>query len=168
MRRTFLSVLAILVSVSNFGQQENYKQGEAFLQDGIYLENLKLNIPWFLEVKDLPKYGNPAIARNSKKRLTVLWDTVTILDGVKAFLIYHSRRLRNGSYTKLTRIEGGIDTADILRVVNTIENYSKRPCKVRKVRKKFIEYYWRFEDCYFSITKGRHFGLLYIAKARKR
>jgi hypothetical protein len=51
----------ITIAASAFGQTASDTSRKIFLRDGIYLENLKLVLPWNFQLKDTAIYGHPKV-----------------------------------------------------------------------------------------------------------
>jgi hypothetical protein len=64
------------------------QQDSSLFAEGIYIESLHLTVPWDIRENELPKYGNPAVLKKNGHRFTIRWDSVIILHGIKASLVY--------------------------------------------------------------------------------
>src|SRR5258708_23174343 len=81
----FLSLLGLfsLQFLCGLGQQENIKDTSTLFYNGIYIQNLQINIPWTLDLSDLSAYGNPKILHQTRIRSNLVWDSVNILNGIE-------------------------------------------------------------------------------------
>ena len=88
MKKLILTFLFLVSTVISLGQEtdavDELKDRQLFLK-GIYLENLKILLPWEINFTNFSKIGNPTCAKDPYHRgqIFVQWDSVTILNGIK-------------------------------------------------------------------------------------
>jgi hypothetical protein len=128
-----------------------------FFENGAYIENLGITVPWELKLKDTSKFGNPKVIKSSKRRFILLWDSVTIWDGTKINLRFFSAVLVGGSKKiKSTEWQGLISVKDGERIRHYFEEYSGPPIYLGKTRK-FLVYKWKiYERCEVDLYLFRH------------
>jgi hypothetical protein len=80
MRWTFLFITLLTTKIA-FSQSEHNDSSNTF-QNGIYLENLNITIPWAVRFSEIRKYGNPKIDKTRKSYYVVTWDSLEILKGI--------------------------------------------------------------------------------------
>jgi hypothetical protein len=134
-----------------------------FFENGAYIENLGITVPWELKLKDTSKFGNPKVIKSSKRRFILLWDSVTIWDGTKTNLKFLSAVLVGGS-KKINSMEwqGLISVKDGERIRHYFEEYSGPPIYLGKTRDCFL-YKWKiYEHCEVALYLFRHRDQAYL------
>jgi hypothetical protein len=81
MLRTIFFIILFAFSALNGVSQDSCK---VLFRDGLYLENLKVIIPWKIKSKDFKLYGNPQIKKVNFRLIYLVWDSVKILNGISA------------------------------------------------------------------------------------
>ena len=87
MQRNILITFFICVNSVCFSQETSVRNNTLFL-NGIYLENLKILLPWEINFSDFSKIGNPSCMKDPyhRNQVYVKWDSVSILEGIKVNL----------------------------------------------------------------------------------
>jgi hypothetical protein len=113
-----------------------------FFENGAFIENLGVTVPWDLTLKDTSQFGHPRVVKSSKRRFILLWDSVTILDSTRINLRFISAILTGGSNRiKYMDWQGPISVKDGERLRHYFEEYSGPPGHVVKSRR-FLIYEW--------------------------
>lgn len=150
----------VLTSKSD-GQQINTINNNQLFTNGIYLKNLKLNLPWIIDFTHIKDYGNPKIISLSKTGIQIKWDSVIILnDVIISFSYYNNKKVLNKTNWLLSPVFGDIDSISFTNLKNLFEEYSKESGKLTR-RKKMTYYYWIIDGCNIKLgyTNFNHYFL---------
>lgn len=123
-------------------------------ENGIYLEDLKVLIPWYTDFDSIKLYGNPTVDTITGRSLSVTWDSVKILGGVTITLRSQPYKifLGKGKYSKLTTLYGTIDERDIGRIKKYLEASTGVPGDNSKTKNSNV-YYWLINNCNVRLGK---------------
>jgi hypothetical protein len=84
--KKYILILNILLNTAIcLGQKTDTINDQQLFAKGIYLENLKILLPWHINFTDLSKIGNPMFTTDTLHRgqINITWDSITILNGIK-------------------------------------------------------------------------------------
>jgi hypothetical protein len=131
------------------------------LDNGLYIEDLDLLIPWNTSLRDISKFGHPQIVRHSEQRTDAIWKDVQIfgvrqLDLTAMFwrTLLFGRRLRH-VYTYLS----SLDTVEQLK--SHLDNYFEVTHKKKTFNAFEFCYKWTVDKCKVKVGQGHRFGAYY-------
>jgi len=126
-----LVVLFLLSSGLSFGQKGDGISDAQLFSEGIYLENLKILVPWKFNFGEISKYGNPVIVDdpNHRDQNLIKWDSVKILDGIVINLSYNKPKkyFKKNLASKITMMIGSTDSEGIEKLSSFFRKYTGRP-----------------------------------------
>lgn len=173
MRRAFLIIYFIhFITAFCFGQNIGGSSPtidtNGLFKSGLLLEDKNIIIPWGTSFKTIRDYGNPRITRVTKTVIDVSWDSVRILGGISANVIYTYSKslLEKESATNVKMFYIDIDSSSLVPLHILLENYTHSPGKHTKYRTSEY-YYWFVDGCNVKLGSfGNKFFYLRIQKVR--
>jgi hypothetical protein len=153
-------ILIFSCSVTTYKSYPENKNVNIF-NKGLYIENLNITIPWEFALNDLSKYGNSKIISKSKFLSELRWDSVKILNGIKARLSCFVNKISLNQNSLLTPSSflAIFDERYIKEVTNQFEKYSGRPGKpVKTNKKKNRSFYWFLDNCSINVGWDKNYG----------
>ena len=162
-----LVLLLLLLTIYSRAQDKvpielNEMKTDSLFLKGIYIENLNLLIPWGTSFSKIEDYGSPKI-NNEKGEITVVWDSVKILNGVNATLYYFPKKaLTTKKYSNVGFISGVVDSINAQAFKQNLEAKFGAPNKTRVIKsKQMTEYIWYINKCYVSIRHWQDYPAIY-------
>ncbi|MCY7292469.1 MAG: hypothetical protein LH615_09855 [Ferruginibacter sp.] len=97
----------------------------SLFDNGIYLENLKIIIPWKIDYGKLINYGNPKTSRKSKlSPVKITWDSVRIINNfrVDLFIVALNSFVSKKKIKKTGEFRALIDSSTAFNITSYIVN----------------------------------------------
>lgn len=136
---TLIAILALLT----FGQAQS-KPVTTGLQNGLFIENLNVSIPWKVVLDKPQDIGNPDIKEVTDKYAEVQWGEVHVLGGLKLNLKADIRKVREAWW--LSHFYSFVDSASIETIKNHLDAYFGKQGKLGGEKKDAYFYQWRVEN----------------------
>lgn len=151
MKAILLLVLAIssIASAQTIYDQQNVSN---LFANGFYINDLSVFIPWNTPFDSIGMYGNPRIVKDQKEKVIVYWDSVKILNDVEITLRYFPLKFINNSYSNFKIVNGVMDSANTVKVINFFIDKIGTPRKINK-KKNYTMYLWNLNFCNVFVFK---------------
>jgi hypothetical protein len=150
-----------LLITSCYGQGVNFINDSTLFSKGIYLENLKILVPWEINFNEIKKYGNPIITEDPKHYRTVQikWDSVKILTGFKInlYILEPKKFLHKNVLKRVIVFKGLIDSITARELTSFFKQYTKRIGIFAK-KKKVTFTRWIINNCSVIVGEDRSYG----------
>lgn len=127
---------------------------------GIYIENLHLIIPWGASTQEIGQFGNPRIIHTSKKQTLVKWDSVQILNGICANILFENYKclLCKASNEIFREAFCFIDSIDIGKLKIYFEEYAHTQGNLISYHDNSYYYYWIIDECSVKLGYRKDIG----------
>lgn len=144
-----------------FSQATDTINDNLLFSKGLYLENLKIHIPWEIDFSEINKYGNPLITKDPRHRNQVLikWDSVKILNNITVSVEINKPKkyLKENTYKKIISISGTADSINIQKLNSFFAKYTNRKGDFMKKRK-VVYTQWKINNCLVYVGWWRMYG----------
>ncbi len=124
------------------------------------MNNFKINIPWELSLNNLSFYGNLRISSKSHISDVLTWDSVIILNDVKAtvYCYVNKKALNKKAIARHVYVIANVGNVDFARIKNYFDTNSDNPgnCQENKVDKKVCS--WKIDGCPVVLATNKWTG----------
>jgi hypothetical protein len=153
--------LFILKTTKSCGQAINPINESALFLEGIYLENLNTILPWEINFKQIEKYGNPSITKDSNhsNQILIKWDSVKILNNVMVNLYINQPKkfLNQNAYKRIKVFNAYIDSISEQKLISFFTKYTNdNGYQIKK--RKVVKRQWIFNNCRVFVGIGKFYG----------
>lgn len=132
--------------------QEISHSNDTIFSKGIYLDNLKITIPWEINFYETNRYGNPTIEKFSQRYISVKWDSVVVLKNfrITLFIVAPKKFLKKNSLNKFASYRSLIDSTTAKGLISFFANYTGHSGYLGK---NYIR--WTLDNCRIFIGYGK-------------
>jgi hypothetical protein len=137
------------------------------IDNGLYLENLDVVVPWKTSIDNITKYGRPEIIAHSEQRTDALWRNVSLFGGLTLDLTAMFWQTLFGR-SKFNNAHAYIDRQTFDKFKPHLDNYFKQESLL--IKQNELEYYfkWTVEKCKIKLGQGDRFGTYYYINIEKK
>lgn len=149
------------MNIVSFSQSKNSIKDSLFFSKGIYLENLRILIPWKINYSEPNNYGNPTISKKPKRwfSIQVKWDSVRIINNFLVNLYIEAPKgfLSKKKEMRVLGFKALLDSSTASNIISYIKTYTGKKGG-RGVKRKNSYTRWDIDDCRITIGYDRYWG----------
>mgnify|MGYP006170303057 CR=1 FL=1 len=137
------------------------------IDNGLYLENLDIVVPWKTSVGYITKYGQPEIIVHSDQRTDALWRNAKLFDGLTLDLTamfwktLFGRNKFNNAHAYIER-----EKFDIFKP--HLDNYFRQEGFLTKQNDLEYYYKWTINKCKIELGQRDRFGTYYYLDIKNK